>query len=265
MVFFSILPGKPSLPVNSFIPGDKDYKIFGPVCQNVKIIGNVLNGAVYYLDAGHGGPDPGAIGIYLRHLLCEDEYAYDVILRLGLKLIENGATVYFITRDPDDGIRDEQFLAPDKDELCYPADEIPLNQVKRLKQRTDAVNSLYRKNKGAFQRMISIHVDARSSDKNIDVFFYHNKRSKTGLKTANILKNTFVQKYERHQPDRGYRGTVSDRNLYVVSNSLPVAVYIELGNINHNRDQQRIVNPYNRQALANWLAEGLIKDFKTNK
>jgi N-acetylmuramoyl-L-alanine amidase len=108
-------------------------------------------------------------------------------------------------------------------------------------------------------------VDSRSRGENIDVFFYHDRRSNSGQKAARILKNTFQRKYDLHQPGRGYSGTVSDRNLYVVRNTYPVAIYIELGNINHRRDQQRFIIPSNRQALANWLFEGLTEDFKTNK
>ncbi len=255
----SATPAAPAAVGNSQV-----YRIFGPKYQQVTIRSNQLKGATYYLKSGHGGPDPGATSRYENHLLCEDEYAYDVVLRLGRNLIENGATVHFIVIDPNDGIRDQQFLAPDKDEVCYPKLTIPLNQVQRLKQRTDAINKLYNQNRGGFHRMISVHVDARSKGQNIDVFFYHDERSKTGAKTASILKNTFEAKYRQHQPNRGYRGTVSDRNLYVVRNSIPVSVYIELGNIHHSRDQQRIINPANRQALANWLTDGLIQDFKTN-
>jgi len=43
---------------------------------------------------------------------------------------------------------------------------------------------------------------------------------------------------------------------------LPPSVFIEIGNINHFRDQQRIIIPDNRQAMANWLRDGLIEDFK---
>jgi N-acetylmuramoyl-L-alanine amidase len=260
-----VLPTQTETLGNSIPVSTISYPIFGPNYLQVKVKNNSLKGAVYYLKSGHGGPDPGAMGKYLNHTLCEDEYAYDVILRLGRNLIENGATVYFITRDPNDGIRDEMFLTADKDEVCYPHLDIPLNQVLRLKQRTNAVNKLYPANAGKFQRMISIHVDARSKGENIDVFFYYDKRSKTGEKAARILKTTFEEKYRKNQPNRGYEGTVSDRDLYVVTHSKPVSVYIELGNIHHARDQQRIDNPDNRQALANWLAVGLIKDYKLNK
>jgi N-acetylmuramoyl-L-alanine amidase len=79
---------------------------------------------------------------------------------------------------------------------------------------------------------------------------------------AATLKQTFVQKYAIHQPNKVYNGTVSDRNLYVIKNSLVPSVFIELGNINHTRDQQRFIISDNRQAVANWLRDGLIEDYK---
>ena len=151
---------------------------------------------------GHGGPDPGAVGKYGNHTLCEDEYAYDVTLRLARRLIEHGALVYMITRDNNDGIRDASFLKCDKDERCYPNLVIPRGQTSRLRQRKDAVNKLYVKNKGKHQRLIITHVDSRSKRQNIDVFFYYDRRSKTGKKMALNLQNTFKAKYNQHQPNR---------------------------------------------------------------
>jgi len=240
----------------------KVYEIFGPKYREIIMKSKRLEGAVYYLMSGHGGPDPGAIGSLNGRLLCEDEYAYDVTLRLARTLTENGATVYMIIRDPNDGIRDEQFLTPDKDEVCYPNRPIPLNQLARLSQCTDAVNKLHVLNKDKFQRLVVIHIDSRSNKQNIDVFFYHDKRSNTGKHLANTLQQTFAQKYAIHQPNRGYNGTVSERNLYVIKNSHPPSVFIELANINHTRDQKRLIISDNRQAVSNWLYDGLIEDFK---
>ncbi len=241
------------------------YSIFGEKYKRVSKVDNQLAGAVFYLVSGHGGPDPGAVGKYGSHTLCEDEYAYDVTLRLARKLIEHGALVYMIIRDNNDGIRDESFLKPDKDERCYPNLVIPRGQTSRLRQRKNAVNKLYIQHKGKHQRLIITHVDSRSKRQNIDVFFYYDKRSKTGKKMALNLQNTFKAKYNQHQPNRGYHGTVSARNLYVLKYSYPPAVFIELGNINHQRDQQRFIKKNNRQALANWMADAMIKDFKNNK
>lgn len=238
--------------------------LYGKKYEKVYQTDQDLNGAIFYLISGHGGPDPGAMGKVGSNLLCEDEYAYDVTLRLAKALEEHGAKVYMIVRDKDDGIRDDSFLKPDHDEVCYPEKSIPRNQLARLRQRTDAVNGLYAKNKGQYQRLIIIHVDSRSKGENIDVFFYHDQRSNSGKKLASNLQQTFKEKYDFYQPNRGYQGTVSDRNLYVLKYSYPTATFIELGNINHSRDQQRFMMENNRQAIANWLCEGLQKDFKNN-
>lgn len=249
-------------PVASAFQEKKAYEIFGNKYREVTIKTKELSQAVFYLMSGHGGPDPGAIGSLNGHILCEDEYAYDVTLRLARNLIERGATVYMIIRDPNDGIRDEKYLKPDRDEVCFPDDPIPLSQLGRLRQCTEAVNKLYLQNKGKFQRMIVIHVDSRSQKQNIDVFFYHDKRSDAGKKLAITLKDTFGQWYARHQPTRGYKGTVSERNLYVIKNTFTPSVFIELGNINHTRDQQRFIYSDNRQTVSNWLRDGLLEDYK---
>jgi N-acetylmuramoyl-L-alanine amidase len=243
----------------------KRFAIFGTEHEDVEIKSNELGNAVYYLVSGHGGPDPGAVGKHKGKELCEDEYAYDITLRLARELLSMGATVYMITRDNNDGIRDGWYLPADKDEICYPNLRIPLNQNLRLRQRKDAVNKLYQKYKGRYQRTIVIHVDSRSRSEKIDVFFYHDKRSSSGKETALNLLNTFDQKYNKHQPGRGYHGSVTARNLYMLKYTWPVAVYIELGNINHYRDLKRFIIDSNRQALANWLAEGLKNDYANNQ
>lgn len=152
-------------------PAIVEYPLLGKNYAKVVVKDQVLKGAVYHLVAGHGGPDPGAIGSYGPYSLGEDEYAYDVTIRLARNLIERGATVYMIIQDQDDGIREDNILELDIDEVCYPNEEIPLNQGDRLRQRTKAVNALYLKHKGSYQRMLSIHVDSRSKTQNIDVFF----------------------------------------------------------------------------------------------
>jgi len=252
----------PITDIRKIVPVKNVYDIYGKNYNEITIKNNDLFGTVYYLMSGHGGPDPGAVSFLGGHQLCEDEYAYDVTLRLARNLTECGATVYMIIRDPNDGIRDEAFLIGDKDEVCYPDQVIPLNQLARLQQSSAAVNKLAAENKGKFQRLVVIHVDSRSKNENIDVFFYHNIGSKSGENLANILKETIGKRYAKYQPSRGYNGSVSERNLYVIKNSLPTSVFIELGNINHTRDQQRLLVPANRQAVSNWLKDGLIEEYR---
>ena len=79
------------------------------------------------------------------------------------------------------------------------------------------------------------------------------------------MKETFESKYDKHQPNRGFEGTVSSRNLYVLLQAAPVWVFVELGNIQNTFDQRRFVISSNRQALAKWRTEGFIADHKQMK
>jgi len=241
----------------------RNYPIFGENFSRVASLSNRLNGTVYYLVSGHGGPDPGATANYDGEFIAEDEYAYDITLRLAKELISHGAQVFLIVRDENDGIRDGRKLPLDTDEVTYPNLEMPLNQKARLKQRVSAINKLYKKNIGKYQRLIVTHVDSRSENTNIDVFFYYHEKSKNGKKLAGSIYKTFQKKYNEYQPNRGYTGTFKDRSsLYLVKKTLPAMAYIEVGNIKNKKDQKRILDSDNRQALAKWISEGILLDFE---
>ncbi len=239
------------------------YEIFGKKHAIVAPRSTKLGGAVYYLVSGHGGPDPGAMTTYEGVSISEDEYAYDVTLRLAKELIAHGAMVYVIVRDPDDGIRDDHILEMDRDEVIYPNEVIPLSQVARLEQRVAVVNKLYQENKGMYQRLIVTHIDSRSKGENIDVFFYHHKKSANGKKLAESIHKTFESNYKKYQPNRNYSGTFEDRtSLYLVRKTHPAMTFIEIGNITNPTDQRRILDPDNRQALAKWISEGVLLDYE---
>ena len=240
----------------------KEFAIFGKKHSTVLVKSERLKGNVYYLVSGHGGPDPGAMAKYAGKSITEDEYAYDITLRLAKELLSHGALVYIIIRDENDGIRDDRILEIDHDEVAYPNKTIPLNQVERLKQRVEIVNELYKKNRGKYQRLIVTHVDSRSKGQNIDVFFYHHEKSKNGKKLAESIHKTFQKNYRKYQPNRIYSGTFEDRSsLYMVKKTHPAMTFIEVGNIRNKKDQRRILDSDNRQALAKWISEGVLLDF----
>ncbi|MBK8626094.1 MAG: N-acetylmuramoyl-L-alanine amidase [Saprospiraceae bacterium] len=221
-----------------------------------------LSGQVFYIISGHGGPDPGAVCTDCPQKMCEDEYAYDVALRLARNLMQHGATVEMIVQDENDGIRDGEFLKCDGDEKTLGKSVIPLSQKKRLKDRAATVNSLYRKYKKhgyKVHKAIEIHVDSRNKDTRQDVFFYYNKNNAKSKKLAENVQDVFASKYEQHQKGRGYEGFVEDRGIYMVRNVAPTMLFVELANIRNASDQARLIINTNRQALANWLFEGLRK------
>ena len=248
---------------DKFIPSDRNYKIFGKEYESVPLVDKKLSGAVYYVVSGHGGPDPGAMSKVSGKSICEDEYAYDISLRLGRILLQHGAIVHFITQDKD-GIRNSEILNCDSDEKVLGDKAIPADQKERLNQRSDIINELFHqyKNKGVnYQRTIEIHVDSRSKTERIDLFFYHYPDNNAGKELAEAMHQTIKSKYAIHRKNGQYSGTVSSRDLHVLRESIPTPVFVELANIQNEADLQRLLIPGNRQALADWLAEGLMKNY----
>lgn len=258
--FISYSDASGQVPVPQYVT--KDYQIFGDDHKSVKELTHTLKDRVFYIVGGHGGPDPGAIGFRSGNELHEDEYAYDVSLRLARKLLEHGATVYIIVQDKEDGIRDDKYLLNSFDEYYYGNNEISRNQLQRLRKRVEIINQLYEKHKNSAkeQIVVPIHVDSRENKrKRIDIFFYHNRNSDRGKEIAEELLNTMKEKYNEAQPGRGYYGSVTSRGLFMLNQTIPVTIYIELGNIQNARDQIRLIEENNRQAIANWLTEGFLK------
>jgi len=239
----------------------RNFPIFGKKYAYTPLKGNELEGKVFYIESGHGGPDPGAMAKKAGHMLCEDEYAYDVSLRLVRNLIAHGATAYMITRDPDDGIRDSEYLKCDSDEVTWGNLTVPAPQKTRLFQRSDVINELYEKHKKqgvTEQKLIVIHVDSRGKGHQTDLYFYYHPDDPEGKKLATDMHLSMEANYKKYRKGRGYDGSVTARDLHMLRETKVTSAYIEIGNIRHPTDQQRIIVPRNRQLLADWLFQGLV-------
>ena len=255
----------PTLKPTGHIPAGQRKKsrvfpIFGADFEYTPLKSNKLRGKVYYVVAGHGGPDPGAVGKLGNKRLCEDEYAYDVALRLCRNLIQHGATAYMINRDQNDGIRTDKILSCDTDEVLWGDVRMVRHQKTRLFQRSDIVNELYEKHRlqgVSDQIAIMIHVDSRTQREQIDLFFYYHPDSPESGKVARNLRDAMSRNYRKVQKNRRYNGTVTARDLHMLRETQPLSVYVELANIKNTMGQQRIIIDRNRQLLANWLFDGL--------
>ena len=241
--------------------------IFGTRFQEITPASNNLKGAVFYIIAGHGGPDPGAITRIGNRTLHEVEYNYDFALRLARNLMMHGATVHIIIQTPHNvGIRDERYLRNHRNQTAL-GEEIPRAQMDRLRQRVRLVNRLYEVDRlnYSYIRAIEIHIDSRNPQRQIDLFMYYHTDQPKARNTANTLLREMERQYRIHQPNRGFSGHVSHRGLYILRHMNPPTIMIEVGNFQNARDRERILNHNNRQAVANWLTNGFIQDFKNSR
>jgi len=237
--------------------------LYGGKYSDIEVLDNSMKGQVFYVVSGHGGPDPGARCTDCKQTLCEDEYAYDVSLRLARNLRQHGATVEMVIQDKTDGIRDASYLKCDSDEQLANGSKIPVSHLKRLQQRTDYINKRFThyKSKGyKDQSVISIHIDSNSESHQQDVFFCYYPGSNSSKELAIQVRDKFQEKYDKHQKNRGYKGYLHKRNFYVLRKTAPPAILIELANIQNKHNHKRILNKDNRLALANWIYEGLLNE-----
>lgn len=239
-----------------------DRNIFGEKYKDFTVTTNNLKDACFYIISGHGGPDPGAITRVNGRELHEDEYNYDFSLRLARNLMMHGATVYVIIQDEYDGIRDERYLINNNGETCL-GEPIPKSQIDRLKQRVEKVNELFERDKEKFKYVcaLEIHIDSRSPKEQIDLFLYYADNPQSRL-TSYTLRNEILKQYQKHQPNRGFIGNVSHRDLYILRQLDPPAIMVEVGNFQNMLDRERILNPDNRQAIANWMTNAFVEDYK---
>ncbi|MGI6046523.1 MAG: N-acetylmuramoyl-L-alanine amidase family protein [Petrimonas sp.] len=249
-------------PAPEVIDQPTERKIFGNKYKDFAIVSDNLKDACFYIISGHGGPDPGATTRVNGHELHEDEYNYDFSLRLARNLMMQGAAVYMVIQDEYDGIRDERYLANNNGETCW-GEPIPKSQIDRLKQRVEKVNDLYAGDKDKFKYVfaVEVHIDSRNPKKQIDLFLYYADNPQSRL-TSYTLRDEVLKQYKKHQPNRGFSGNVSYRNLYILRELNPPAIMVEVGNFQNTRDRLRILDPNNRQAIANWMTNAFVEDYK---
>ena len=247
--------------VSYSIPGNAaDEPLFGDDFRNVEMISDELKGTVFYTISGHGGDDRGAAARHEGIPIYEDEIAYDVMLRLARLLKAYGATIYIMTKD-DDGIRNGRYLEADTDERHY--DGSLVTGDNRLEKRTDLINQLSKNHKGAYQRVIELHVDNFNASRQFDIDFYF--WTIAGERLAYSLANTLEQKYAKVRPGRGYGGRVLKKRWHTIMHAKPIVAYVELGNIMNASNQERLLKASNRQLIAQWLLEGFLKDARQHR
>ena len=171
------------------------------------------------IDPGHGGPDPGAIGI---GGLRESEVVLDVSKRVKKLLSEKGVMVK-MTRN----------------------NEVDLDLPPRVSiaNRTDA------------DIFVSIHANASRGKKRdingLETFYYTGWRGK--LLAKKIQKQ--ILKVSPGSPDRGVR----QGRYYVIKNTRMPAVLVEIGFLTGRLDARRLEKSINRKRIAYAITKGILE------
>jgi N-acetylmuramoyl-L-alanine amidase len=176
-----------------------------------------LEGVVLVLDPGHGGVDPGAIGVCG---ICEDEYVYDVTMRVGrIVSAETQGKVLYTMTDRQQGItpRDAENLPQDSSEQVLTTPPYSATDTKvSAHLRWYLANSFYRKllKRGVDADKIvftSFHADARHpSAPGMMVYVPDAAASAGGIEKSGGVYGRFQE--VREQPEVSFPRSVRARS-----------------------------------------------------
>ncbi len=189
--------------------------------SDTKLVGQKSEKILVTIDAGHGGKDPGAIGL-------DGIREVDVILPISLrvaKILEEKGVATQLTRDSD------YFVGLDE----------------RVVMSRKAGASIF----------VSIHansIDNRPDVNGLETYHYHR-----GLELANIVHSNVVRLLGE-DPDEPLldRGVRSARFLVLRKSDIP-AILVEVGYLTSPTESLKLANEKYRERMADAIAQGVLE------
>lgn len=198
--------------------------LFGQV--NAYVAEYPLIGKIVYLDAGHGGVDPGAF--------YENVYEKDINLEITLKLRDNleklGATVY-LTRNDDYDLS---------------------NPNANLRKRSDLGNRAKMINDSNANLYLSIHLNSMANTKWSGAQVFYDDINEKNIDIANKFQKYF-NKYLNSD-----RKVSEINNLYMYKNINIPGVLLELGFISNSNDRKNLLNDKYKNHIVKVISNCLI-------
>ncbi len=186
--------------------------------------------AVVVLDAGHGGVDPGKVGVDGQ---LEKEINLAIVVKLKAYLEANNIQV-ILTRENDNGL----YRSGDKNK-----------KSSDMKKRIEIINGA-----GA-DVMVSIHQNSyhQPGIAGAQVFYYQS--SQEGKKFAQIMQKRF----DYCLGDKNTRQAKANGNYYLLSHSKPVSIIVEAGFLSNAEEAAKLETREYQDKIAWTVAMGIIQ------
>lgn len=182
------------------------------------------NGKVVVIDPGHGGADPGKVGV-------NNAKEKDVNLNIGRELkavLEEAGFEVVMTRDEDVALSGNG----------------KFSKVGDLNARCNIINQTYDKNNQSL--LVSIHQNSFTSESvhGAQVFYY--QRSENGKKFAEIVQNRLNQEINTHKAKRAK----PNDSYYMLINSKCAGIIVECGFLSNREEADKLTRKEYQKQLS---------------
>ena len=207
--------------VTKRINEDVMVEVFGPKPQTL---------ATVVLDAGHGGVDPGKVGVAGT---LEKELNLEIVYRVK-RLLEQNNVCVVLTRESDAGLYTET------DSNKKSAD---------MRKRIEIINE------EAPALVVSIHQNSYTSPscKGAQVFYYEN--SETGKALAELLQNVIKETLA----DGNTREAKANSSYYMLKKSVYTSVIVECGFLSNPEEEALLLTEEYQEKIAWAIHLGILQ------
>ncbi len=195
--------------------------------QDEKIWSWTLGNRVVLIDAGHGGVDPGAVG--LTQVL-EKDVTLAVSKRLQALIQQSGAKTIMVREDDRDLGTSQGLLKRKREDLAQ-----------RIKLALDTQAEVY----------ISIHANSFPDAKLTGAQTFYHSDSPEGKELAQSIQQ------ELNSMTNGKRVIKGNQDIYVLKKANQAAVTVELGFLSNAGEEQLLMTPEYQQKLAVAIYQGI--------
>ena len=253
-------------PIENYRKASALMEEFNNAIETLPPLSSRLSGYKIVLDPGHGGLDPGAIvenrdGLGNSVYVVEDEYCYDIALRVYKDLKRNGADVFLTIISPNHTIRQSPdaslTFVNEKNEVwndekinrMNQSESWPLGSTAGLNKRVELAEDFYRGTPKEKTLFLSIHADNQPSAGEGTIALYHPEAE--GSQSAEMAG--FMADY------LGMGSYSHKQELRVLhENPAAAAVLVEIRNLAFPNNSWAIRNEKLRQVDADRIVKGLI-------
>ena len=221
--------------VISIIKSTRSAQVIGDetvVCGRVEVRKRLMskNDKIVVIDAGHGGNDPGKVGV---HNELEKDINLSIAYILKEKLLKSGFSV-IMTRTGDDGL--------------YNMNDTN-KKISDMNKRVEIINS------SNAICLVSIHQNSYISCNEHGAQSFYFRTSDISKELASSIQDSMIRNYDVNNK----RMEKANDSYYILKKSYVPAVIVECGFLSNEEESRKLTMPKCQYKIAEAIKLGIIK------